>query len=54
LVNVQVNDILTTKNKRELKLITDKISDFNPDKIFIKYPFRVLRNEHDQIGFRIG
>ncbi|WP_299048098.1 DUF5694 domain-containing protein [uncultured Polaribacter sp.] len=39
-VNISVSDVLTPKNQKELKYITDKISDFNPDKVFIEYPFR--------------
>lgn len=39
LVKVNVNDVLTDRNQKELKSITDKISNFNPDKIFIEYPF---------------
>ena len=38
---VQTNevDVLSDQNQKELRLISDKISEFNPDKIFIEFPF---------------
>jgi hypothetical protein len=32
-------DVLTEQNQKELELISDKITEFNPDKIFVEYPF---------------
>ncbi len=32
-------DVLTDKNQKELKLICDKIVEFNPSKIFVEYPY---------------
>ena len=37
----QTNEVavLTEQNQKELELISDKITEFNPDKVFVKYPF---------------
>ncbi|QFZ55609.1 hypothetical protein FEZ18_12745 [Oceanihabitans sp. IOP_32] len=33
-------DVLSAKNQKELETISNKIAQFNPDKIFVEYPFR--------------
>jgi len=38
-VNVNYRDILNEDDQNELELISDKIKEFNPDKIFIEYPY---------------
>lgn len=40
LVQVKVRDILTKENQQQLELISKKIADYNPDKIFVEYPFK--------------
>lgn len=39
-VQVNVRDILTDENQKELEAISDKIKTFNPDKIFVEYPYQ--------------
>ena len=38
-INVKYRDILNEDDQNELELISDKIKEFNPDKIFIEYPY---------------
>ncbi|QLE01203.1 hypothetical protein HX109_06350 [Galbibacter sp. BG1] len=40
IVQKQVIDVLTDKSQAELDLISQKIADFKPDKIFVEYPFK--------------
>ena len=38
-VDIKIRDILNENDQKELELISDKIKAFNPDKIFVEYPF---------------
>lgn len=40
LVNIKIPNVLTPKNQAELEKIAKRISIFNPDKIFVEYPFK--------------
>ena len=40
IVQKKVSDVLTSENQKELELIAKKISEFNPSKIFVEYPFK--------------
>jgi hypothetical protein len=39
IIEVNVPDVLTAENQKELKNIANAIKIFNPDKIFLEYPF---------------
>ena len=39
IVDIKIRDILNENNQKELELISDHIKAFNPDKIFVEYPF---------------
>ncbi len=39
LVQKKISDVLTSENQKELELIAERISEFNPSKIFVEYPF---------------
>lgn len=41
-------DVLSVKNQKELELISDKIAEFKPDKIFVEYSFE-YQNKLDSI-----
>lgn len=45
-LNVKYRNILNENDQNELELISDKIKAFNPDKIFIEYPYN-LQNRLD-------
>ena len=41
IVQVKIRDILTTENQAEVERISNAISDFKPNKIFVEYPYRL-------------
>jgi hypothetical protein len=47
-IQTKIPDVLTKNNQLELKLITEKIKKFNPDKIFVEFPF-YAQNKLDSI-----
>lgn len=38
-IEVNIPDVLTQQNQLEIEKIVEAITDFNPDKIFLEYPF---------------
>jgi len=47
-LEINVSDILTDENQKELEKIAQAISDFRPDKIFLEYPYE-KQNQLDSV-----
>ena len=42
-LNVNYRDILNEDDQNELEIISEKIKAYNPDKIFIEYPYNLQK-----------
>lgn len=47
-LQINVTDVLTDKNQKELEKIAEAIIDFKPDKIFLEYPYS-KQNQLDSV-----